>query len=234
MDEERERLQQWMVVMNFTAVTAFTVFAGGTMLFFSWLRFYWEKENQLGWMAAMLNALIIIVYNTAFKYIAEFITALENWRTEEQFNYSFVIKLFIFQFVNSYFTLYIVNFIKPFATRPHVDGIHSSSDFRLSNSTGGSIAGNWVADVVGMCGCTKYVPANCFQDFANTLSPCADSTCSNKPYATCHCANHDCGLDAGWMLFTIFGIQLLTNNITEALTLTPTPRYRLWHPASNQ
>jgi len=169
MDEERERKQQWTIIINFTAVTLFTLFAGATMLFFSWLRFQWTAAGLDGF-AALLNAGVIVTFNTGFKYIAEFLTGLENWRTEESFNSSFVVKLFIFQFVNSYFTLYIVNFIKPFATRPHIDGIASTSLTGYNATSGGSMAGNWVADVVGMCGCQAYVPTGCFQVVENSSS----------------------------------------------------------------
>ena len=59
-----------------------------------------------------INAVIITVFNGFYSSIALALTEFENHRTETQFQVSRTIKVFIFQFVTSYFTLFYAAFGK--------------------------------------------------------------------------------------------------------------------------
>ncbi|KAJ8602457.1 hypothetical protein CTAYLR_001288 [Chrysophaeum taylorii] len=60
--------------------------------------------------ASVLNAVGIQVFNYVYKTIAIKISQHENWRTETEFADRLTVKLFAFNFVNSYFALFILLF----------------------------------------------------------------------------------------------------------------------------
>jgi len=67
---------------------------------------------MLGILVSTINAVVITMFNSFYSSIALSLTEFENHRTETQFQMSRTIKVFIFQFVTSYFTLFYAAFGK--------------------------------------------------------------------------------------------------------------------------
>jgi anoctamin-10/anoctamin-7 len=61
---------------------------------------------------AFLNAIQIKVMNTIYRVVARKLTDWENHETDSLYNDSLAIKLFLFQFVNSYNSLFYIAFLK--------------------------------------------------------------------------------------------------------------------------
>eukprot|EP01050_Picozoa_sp_SAG11_P011257 SAG11_NODE_1180_length_5595_cov_5.933224_3_plen_281_part_00 len=62
-----------------------------------------------------VNGVIIYVMNGAYKGVAIWLNEKENHRTTEQYDNALVLKTFLFQFFNSYVTLFYIAFFKPVA-----------------------------------------------------------------------------------------------------------------------
>lgn len=70
---------------------------------------------QLGSIiTSLLNAVNIQVFNFVYGAAAIYLTDFENHRKNTEYEDSLVVKTFLFQFVNSYISLYYIAFVKPF------------------------------------------------------------------------------------------------------------------------
>ena len=72
------------------------------------------SEHKYKGLSAMLNLIIIVVFGSTYQAIAEWLTELENHRTETEWWDSMIVKNFLFQFVNNYFVLFYFAYLKPF------------------------------------------------------------------------------------------------------------------------
>merc|ERR1711907_308372 len=63
-------------------------------------------------MASTLQALCTVALNVVYKEIAQVMVNLENHRTDEEWENAIINKVFIFQFINSYFSLFYIAFLK--------------------------------------------------------------------------------------------------------------------------
>lgn len=93
----------------------------------------WKKSNlyeNFKWMAlsAVLNLTIIVVYGIIYEKIAELLTNWENHRTLTEWEDSVVIKNFMFQFINNYFVLFYISYLRPFLTNCR-DAAQGSGEF---------------------------------------------------------------------------------------------------------
>ncbi|GLE06180.1 hypothetical protein PINS_up015391 [Pythium insidiosum] len=78
-----------------------------------WHDFFTVKGVNLGGPAAStLNAIQIMVLNNIYSGIAEKLNKYENHRTDTEYEDHLIGKTFLFQFVNSYFSLFYVAFLK--------------------------------------------------------------------------------------------------------------------------
>ncbi|XP_035662442.1 anoctamin-1-like [Branchiostoma floridae] len=62
--------------------------------------------------AATINLTIILLLNMIYSHIAEYLTELEQPRTETEFDDSFTFKMFLLQFVNYYSAIFYIAFFK--------------------------------------------------------------------------------------------------------------------------
>jgi hypothetical protein len=69
------------------------------------------------YLAGTLNAVAITVLNTLFRSLALGLNEWENHRRASSFTQALVYKMFIFQFINCYFSLFYIAFVKPYRTR---------------------------------------------------------------------------------------------------------------------
>ena len=86
------------------------------VLFFIAVIFHLKNTLPGDWPDAMslVNSVGIAVFNAAWTSIATKLTDNENYRTDTQYEDSLIFKLFGFQFVNSYASLYYIAFIQWF------------------------------------------------------------------------------------------------------------------------
>ncbi|XP_063053970.1 anoctamin-3 [Engraulis encrasicolus] len=112
----------FMIALVLTAVFAVVVFRLIAMEKF--VSFQWEfvKKN---WQFAtsgtgvFINFMIIMSLNVVYEKVAYLLTNLEHPRTESEWENSFALKMFLFQFVNlNSSTFYIAFFLGRFAGRP--------------------------------------------------------------------------------------------------------------------
>ena len=73
---------------------------------------HFSKHYPGGVLGGVLNAMLIMILNMIYRKVAKYLTNWENHRTQQDFEYSLIIKNFLFQFVNSYISLFYVAFVK--------------------------------------------------------------------------------------------------------------------------
>mmetsp|Transcript_20824 Transcript_20824/g.53741 ORF Transcript_20824/g.53741 Transcript_20824/m.53741 type:complete len:693 (-) Transcript_20824:468-2546(-) len=73
-------------------------------------------------LGGIVNGIVIAIFNAIYKKVATTLTKWENHRTMSSFETSLVIKSFLFQFVNSYVTLFYIAFFRPFIKIDHMGG----------------------------------------------------------------------------------------------------------------
>lgn len=97
-------------------VATFIVIVVAAVAIIFTLRVYLEHFTTLGAagksLAGFLNGLQITVLNSVYQMVAIGLTKWENHRTDTEYEDSLVAKLFAFQFVNSYSSLFYIAFLK--------------------------------------------------------------------------------------------------------------------------
>mmetsp|Transcript_24137 Transcript_24137/g.33847 ORF Transcript_24137/g.33847 Transcript_24137/m.33847 type:complete len:693 (+) Transcript_24137:62-2140(+) len=110
---ESERHQK-----NFAGASLLTTFlvvvivaTFGIMAFRIFLR---SKIGDLGGgiIVGCVNSMFIMTMNQVYRRVAMWLTEWENYRTDSEFENAFIIKNFVFQFVNSYISLFYIAFLK--------------------------------------------------------------------------------------------------------------------------
>lgn len=76
------------------------------------LGFEMTLKKAGGGLAPLINTVQIMFMNYVFDIVSRSLTEYENWRTETEFENSLITKVFCFQFVNSYGTMFFVIFFK--------------------------------------------------------------------------------------------------------------------------
>jgi len=77
--------------------------------------FLQNRSNQADWssiVGGVLNAVVIMILNKVYRYFAVKLNDWENHRTVTSYENNLIIKIFLFQFVNSYTSLYYIAFFK--------------------------------------------------------------------------------------------------------------------------
>ncbi|XP_077424078.1 anoctamin-3 isoform X2 [Vanacampus margaritifer] len=112
----------FMISLVLTAVFAVVVFRLIAMEKFASFNWHFVKKN---WQFATsgtgvcINFMIIMSLNVVYEKVAFLLTNLEHPRTESEWENSFALKMFLFQFVNlNSSTFYIAFFLGRFAGRP--------------------------------------------------------------------------------------------------------------------
>ncbi|KAH8406732.1 hypothetical protein KR222_008167 [Zaprionus bogoriensis] len=62
--------------------------------------------------AAFVNLCLLYVLNYLYNHLAEYLTELELWRTQTQFDDSLTLKIYLLQFVNYYASIFYIAFFK--------------------------------------------------------------------------------------------------------------------------
>ena len=69
-------------------------------------------EDYIPTIASTINAIQIVIFNFIFVIVAQKLTNYENHKMQSTYEISLIIKTFIFQFCNSYFSLFYIAFLK--------------------------------------------------------------------------------------------------------------------------
>ncbi|KAH8278722.1 hypothetical protein KR018_007662 [Drosophila ironensis] len=62
--------------------------------------------------AAFVNLCLLYILNYMYNHLAEYLTELEMWRTQTQFDDSLTLKIYLLQFVNYYASIFYIAFFK--------------------------------------------------------------------------------------------------------------------------
>jgi hypothetical protein len=73
-----------------------------------------DNVQMSGTVASLLNAVQIQVMNYVYGSLAVYLNEYENHRTETVFEDALIGKTFVFQFVNSFASLFYISFVKPY------------------------------------------------------------------------------------------------------------------------
>jgi len=80
-----------------------------------------EMLNSYGsTVASVVNSVQILIFNHLYTKLAIYLNHFENYRTDTEFEDALIIKMFCFQFVNGYASLFYVAFIKELIGDPCV------------------------------------------------------------------------------------------------------------------
>lgn len=69
-------------------------------------------------IASILNTVQITIFNMIYQFLAKRLTDQENHRTDTQYEDSLIVKMFVFQFINSYASFFFLAFIAGNLPRP--------------------------------------------------------------------------------------------------------------------
>lgn len=111
-----------------------------------------------GIITSIINAVAIQVANILYGDVAISLTDYENHRTDTEYENSLIAKTFVFQFVNSFASLFYIAFVKPYI--PEIDPCLKDCMSELQTSLGGIFLTNLaIAQIVelGVPAVTAYL-----------------------------------------------------------------------------
>jgi len=73
-------------------------------------------KNKWGWLSALLNTLMIVIFGNVYESCAVSLTDWENHRTRTEYDDQLILKNFGFQFVNNYFVLFYIGYMRQIDT----------------------------------------------------------------------------------------------------------------------
>lgn len=74
-----------------------------------------EYQTPLTFLVTVANAIQILVFNTVYRNVARKLNDFENHRTDAEYENHLVIKVFLFQFCNSFASFFYIAFVKRIA-----------------------------------------------------------------------------------------------------------------------
>eukprot|EP00604_Paraphysomonas_vestita_P003315 CAMPEP_0174820228 /NCGR_PEP_ID=MMETSP1107-20130205/3919_1 /TAXON_ID=36770 /ORGANISM="Paraphysomonas vestita, Strain GFlagA" /LENGTH=426 /DNA_ID=CAMNT_0016035151 /DNA_START=1028 /DNA_END=2308 /DNA_ORIENTATION=- len=115
-EEQQRAFQSSVVIWSFILIVIGTIAAIFSLkLVMNGVKALNPDGVQMGSIiASILNSLQITILNAIYGDIAIQLTDYENHRTDTKYEDSLIAKTFLFQFVNSYASLFYIAFIKPF------------------------------------------------------------------------------------------------------------------------
>jgi len=106
------------IAIGHTAVLIFTVVVGLVMLSTLFLEDFLQNEFEAGFIAGVVNGLLVVTFSEAFKQLGVLLVDWEGHRTQTEYDNALIGKSFGFQFINSYMTIAITIFVKTFEGHP--------------------------------------------------------------------------------------------------------------------
>uniref|UniRef100_A0A336M8Y6 Anoctamin n=1 Tax=Culicoides sonorensis TaxID=179676 RepID=A0A336M8Y6_CULSO len=104
-----------LIALSFIAIGSIIVFRMATIK----AQHFYDKKHSMTYQTlllpittAIIDLVIITMLNYAYKYLAVILTNLELKRTQIEYDESVSIKIYLFQFVNYYSSMFYISFIK--------------------------------------------------------------------------------------------------------------------------
>ena len=115
-EEQQRAFQSSVVIWSFILIVIGTIAAIFSLkLIMNGVAALNPNGLQIGSIfASILNSIQITVFNIIYSDVAIQLTDYENHRTDTKYEDSLIAKTFLFQFVNSYASLFYIAFFKPF------------------------------------------------------------------------------------------------------------------------
>lgn len=114
---------------TFMMIAAMILLVAGVVVAIYIMKFQIQEQGQspdtASYLASICNAVQIQFFNSFYVYYAQYLTTLENQRTDTDFQDSMIIKIFLFQFINSYASFFFLAFIAEYLASPK----NTSPDF---------------------------------------------------------------------------------------------------------
>lgn len=111
------------VQFSFCMIGLMIMLVIGVVASIYYLRFSLQKDigSSSSAVASVLNTAQIIIFNMIYQFLVQKLTNLENHRTDTSYQDSMIVKLFLFQFVNSYASFFFLAFVAQYLPKP--DGV---------------------------------------------------------------------------------------------------------------
>ena len=109
-------------LISYSVITAFVIAVLVAVALIFVLKIFLVRLREMtqggigfgGVVASIANAVVIQVMNIIYGTVAIKLTNYENHRTDTNYEDSLIAKTFVFQFVNSYASLFYIAFVKPY------------------------------------------------------------------------------------------------------------------------
>ncbi|RYH21304.1 hypothetical protein EON65_21005 [archaeon] len=115
-------LARKIMTLTQSVVACFITLVIGVVAGIYFFRFTLQKRNSTSpyasTVASVLNTVQILVFNAIYQVAALKLTDMENHRTDTSYEDSLIIKMFVFQFINSYASFFFIAFIAGNLERP--------------------------------------------------------------------------------------------------------------------
>ena len=106
---------QQLFSISQSIITGFIALVIGVVAAIYVFRFFLQENSDTSayssTIASVLNTIQITIFNMIYQYLAKTLTDKENHRTDTQYEDSLIVKMFVFQFINSYASFFFLAFI---------------------------------------------------------------------------------------------------------------------------
>jgi len=117
-----EKKAQRLQMFSRSIVTTFILGVAAVVAGIYWIRYYLQQSEDTSlfasFIASVMNAVQIQVFNLIYQNIVVSLTNNENHRTDTLYEDSMITKLFLFQFMNSYSSFFFLAFVASYVTKP--------------------------------------------------------------------------------------------------------------------
>ena len=107
---ERAMRMLWTFAISFVLI----VLSVGTTLMILWWRKSFQGDFYQSMLPILVNSIQIVVFNLIYHFLAVRFTNYENHKTIQKFEDSLIMKLFLFNFCNTFNSFFVIAFIKPY------------------------------------------------------------------------------------------------------------------------
>ena len=100
-----------MVIFTFIVIMCSTL---GSIYFFR----YSLNSASANYVASFMNTALSLIMNIVYQYVAKILTDNENHRTDTMYEDALSVKIFVFQFLNSYASFFFIAFVAAYIPSP--------------------------------------------------------------------------------------------------------------------
>lgn len=112
----------WKLSYSCLIVSSFLMLMMGSLAAIYTLRYSLQNQidnSEASYIASALTTALILTLNMIYQVVAKRLTDNENLRTDTQYEDSLSVKIFVFQFINSYASFFFLAFVAAYLPRPN-------------------------------------------------------------------------------------------------------------------